>query len=198
MEFDLVGVDAPIANAFRRIMISEVRAERDPGLRLCACGSSTPQCGGRRCPHAACAPRSCRCQPWRSRRSTYTITRPLSWTRSWRTGEPSYPQNHVGCGWGIRNGATGAARLRKILVLIIDDILPTKPCRARAGDKEWRDGCRTPTQDPSTNHLSMQAWEPARTQPALKPVRLFLQGEPALPLYLTRDVRDSLLILQGM
>ena len=34
-------------------------------------------------------------------------------------GEPSYPQNHVGRGWGIRNGAKGAVRLPKILVLMI-------------------------------------------------------------------------------
>ena len=36
-------------------------------------------------------------------------------------GEPCYPQNHVGRGWGIRDGATGAVRLPKILVLTIDD-----------------------------------------------------------------------------
>ena len=30
--------------------------------------------------------------------------------KSW-TGEPSYPQNHVGRGWGIRNSAMGAVRL---------------------------------------------------------------------------------------
>ena len=30
-------------------------------------------------------------------------------------------------------------------------LLPTKPCRTRAGDKEWRNGRRAPTQDPSTN-----------------------------------------------
>ena len=28
--------------------------------------------------------------------------------------------------------------------------LPTKPCRTRVGDKEWRNGRRAPTQDPST------------------------------------------------
>ena len=32
-------------------------------------------------------------------------------------GEPFYPQNNVGRGWGIRNGAMGAVRLPKILVL---------------------------------------------------------------------------------
>ena len=46
----------------------------------------------------------------------------------------------------------GAARLPKILVLIIDATLPTKPCRTRAGDKEWRNGCRTPTQYPGTDN----------------------------------------------
>ena len=35
-------------------------------------------------------------------------------------GESSYPQNHAGRGWGIRNGAMGAVRLPKILVLTID------------------------------------------------------------------------------
>ena len=31
-------------------------------------------------------------------------------------------------------------------------LLPTKPCRTRVGDnKEWRNGRRAPTQDPSTN-----------------------------------------------
>ena len=30
-------------------------------------------------------------------------------------------------------------------------LLPTKPCRTRVGDKEWRSGRRAPTQDPSTN-----------------------------------------------
>ena len=34
-----------------------------------------------------------------------------------------YPQNHVGRGWGTRNGARGAVRLPKILVLTIDDSL---------------------------------------------------------------------------
>ena len=40
-------------------------------------------------------------------------------------GEPFmfYPQNHVGRGWGIRNGAMGAVRLPKILVLTIDDFM---------------------------------------------------------------------------
>ena len=32
-----------------------------------------------------------------------------------------HPQNHVGRGWGIRDGAMGAVRLPKILVLRIDD-----------------------------------------------------------------------------
>ena len=36
-------------------------------------------------------------------------------------GEPFYPQNHVGRGWGTRDGAMGAVRLPKILVLTIDD-----------------------------------------------------------------------------
>ena len=30
-------------------------------------------------------------------------------------------------------------------------LLPTKPYRTRLGDKEWRNGRRAPTQDPSTN-----------------------------------------------
>ena len=30
-------------------------------------------------------------------------------------------------------------------------LLPTKPCRTRVGDKEWRHGRRAPTQYPSTN-----------------------------------------------
>ena len=34
-----------------------------------------------------------------------------------------YPQDHVGCGWGIRNGAIGAVRLPTILVLTIDDFV---------------------------------------------------------------------------
>ena len=34
-----------------------------------------------------------------------------------------YPQNYVGRGWGIRNSATGAARLPKIPVLKIDDFV---------------------------------------------------------------------------
>ena len=38
-------------------------------------------------------------------------------------GEPFYPQNHVGRGWGIRDGAMGAVRLPKILVLTIDDFV---------------------------------------------------------------------------
>ena len=29
---------------------------------------------------------------------------------------------------------------------------PTKPCRTRLGDYEWRNGRRTPTQDTSTNN----------------------------------------------
>ena len=36
-------------------------------------------------------------------------------------GEPFYPQNHVGSGWVIRDGAMGAVRLPNILVLTIDD-----------------------------------------------------------------------------
>ena len=28
---------------------------------------------------------------------------------------------------------------------------PRKPCRTRVGDKEWRNGRRAPTQDPSTD-----------------------------------------------
>ena len=38
-------------------------------------------------------------------------------------GEPFYPPNHAGCGWGISNSAMGAARLPKILVLKIDDFV---------------------------------------------------------------------------
>ena len=38
-------------------------------------------------------------------------------------GEPVYPQNHVGRGSGIRNGARGAVRLPKILVLTVFDAL---------------------------------------------------------------------------
>ena len=38
-------------------------------------------------------------------------------------GEPFYPQNRVGRGWGIRNSAMGAVRLPKILVLTIDDFV---------------------------------------------------------------------------
>ena len=34
--------------------------------------------------------------------------------------EPFHPQNRVGRGWGIRNGAMGAVRLPKILVLTLD------------------------------------------------------------------------------
>ena len=34
-------------------------------------------------------------------------------------GEPFYPQNRVGRGWGIRNGAMGAVRLPKILLVTI-------------------------------------------------------------------------------
>ena len=34
-------------------------------------------------------------------------------------GEQFYPQNHVGRGWGIRNGAMGAVRLPKILLVTI-------------------------------------------------------------------------------
>ena len=32
-------------------------------------------------------------------------------------------------------------------------LLPTKPCRTRVGNREWRNRPRTPTQDPST-HLA--------------------------------------------
>ena len=38
-------------------------------------------------------------------------------------GEPFYPQNHVGRGWGTRSGAMGAVRLPNILVLTIDGFL---------------------------------------------------------------------------
>ena len=38
-------------------------------------------------------------------------------------GEQCYPQNHVGRGRGIRNGAAGAIRLPKILVLTSDDFV---------------------------------------------------------------------------
>ena len=31
-------------------------------------------------------------------------------------------------------------------------LLPKKPCRTRVGDKEWHNGHRAPTQDPSTNN----------------------------------------------
>ena len=48
-------------------------------------------------------------------------------------GEPSYPRNHVGRGWGIRNGAMGAARLPKILVLTIDDLLSAQAVRGPGG-----------------------------------------------------------------
>ena len=41
-------------------------------------------------------------------------------------GEPSYPQNHVGRGWGMRNGAMRAVRLPKILVLTSDDFVPAQ------------------------------------------------------------------------
>ena len=39
------------------------------------------------------------------------------------SGPSFYPQNHVGRGWGIRNGTMGAVRLPKILVLTIDDFV---------------------------------------------------------------------------
>ena len=32
MEFELIGIDAPLANAFRRILIAEVRASDDSRL----------------------------------------------------------------------------------------------------------------------------------------------------------------------
>ena len=48
-------------------------------------------------------------------------------------------------------------------------LLPTKPCRTRVGDREWHNGRRAPTQDPSTNNrrlcVSAQRlqWRPALT-----------------------------------
>ena len=39
------------------------------------------------------------------------------------SGSVFYPKNHVGRGWGIRNGAIGAVRLPNTLVLTIDDHL---------------------------------------------------------------------------
>ena len=38
-------------------------------------------------------------------------------------GEPFYPQNHVGRGWGISNRVIGAVRLPNILVLTTDDFV---------------------------------------------------------------------------
>ena len=42
---------------------------------------------------------------------------------SWKARSVLYPQNHVGRGWGIRNGTVGTVRLPKILVLTIDDFV---------------------------------------------------------------------------
>ena len=46
-------------------------------------------------------------------------------------GEPFYPKNHVGRGWGIGNSAMGAVRLPKTLVLTIDDFVSAQPMKPR-------------------------------------------------------------------
>ena len=46
-----------------------------------------------------------------------------------------YPQNHVGCGWELRDGERGAVRPPNILVLISyssGSALPRSPSRRRA------------------------------------------------------------------
>ena len=64
IEFDMVGVDASIANAFRRVMISEVSSTR----------AHSP---------SACPKIPSRFQQWPSKMSTFKIT-PLSFkTKSW-------------------------------------------------------------------------------------------------------------------
>ena len=63
-------------------------------------------------------------------------------------GEPFYPQNHVGRGWGIRNGAMGAVRLFKILVLTIDPPPAPRHPRGLAGRERPECAQRTPSRAP--------------------------------------------------
>ena len=50
-----------------------------------------------------------------------------------------------------RRGESLPAGAVVLLGSIVVRLLPTKPCRTRVGDKEWHNGRRAPTQDPSTN-----------------------------------------------
>ena len=59
-------------------------------------------------------------------------------------GEQFYPQNHVGRGWGIRNGAMGAGRLPKIIVLTIDDFCVGAAAALPGVPLEQQGGARAP------------------------------------------------------
>ena len=58
--------------------------------------------------------------------------------------------------------------------------LPTKPRRTRMGDKEWHNGRRAPTQDPSTNNrrlcVGAEWYHALALEMALHAVRLQLGG----------------------
>ena len=58
----------------------------------------------------------------------------------------------AGVGAGV-SGLVGyqETAMKMKTTITVSQLLPTKPCRTRVGFTEWRHGCRTPTQDPSTN-----------------------------------------------
>lgn len=77
IEFDLIGVDASIANALRRVLIAEVRTKSPPPDILHTDTQSIPP------PRS---PRSRRSQQSPSKTSTSTATPPSCKTRCWPTG----------------------------------------------------------------------------------------------------------------
>lgn len=77
MEFDMIGIDASLANAFRRILLAEV-FDRD----LLTISSFL-------CPSIVAAV-YLRFRPWPSKKSTYQTTRRAFKTRCWLTGSVSF------------------------------------------------------------------------------------------------------------